>query len=1590
ESTTSPRPHQSSKQGHISGVNPIDWKLSISIGRRPTQPTQMLALLAAYFGFGALHELAHLVAASWILPSTSGSSSLASGGGALGLLHTTVRTILGRYSVINVNDDQVYEASMILHAGWTFSLILAVVCHAIHVIVRSRSKHNKDGSSTSSSTSNNSIGIGMNIFLNPILPIAAYVTAMEAIVTDLLGFVPIHPYLQDSSRLICFCGNFGVLLLHPSWLSIDGGRTALDVLERMVNVTMMRGAQSGGVVTFEPTKYSVGKSASATAPPSFRGVRSRVVNAKRTDLSKGIRRKVAKDNTENMSGNLRGYNSSIYNTNREAGRLVKGFFGHTRFATSSISSFEGTHPHRWSERRVYHVYSFASSSALPSSHLHRNIGVENYVTHNGDFDFYNVNGQCYDLEVVQGWLEKVLETPMPATVDSAAIAGMFDLLRTQGSFALSIRYALCLTLPSSKIDPNPSVPYPSMKAYEEIAEIFEKALNELLGTGRMEKSLDASLRWDDAKNSLEDISSNEVKRKQLASMVVQSLCQNFSELPVLPVAKSLLNSMGRLSKFVSFDVEDADLVNFVQATIDAFFDNDLLHSTRIFLQDAKGSFGLMISSTLDAHRQVCFAARGQTMSIGFYPRKGIICYGSEQAAVKVGMNYENPGGNLSLSVRDWRECDNAVRLDLDDLGGEICLLDWGYAGDSAPAISPPNRNLKVEKQMNFRGFVNVVLLRQSEISKPLSKRMTLLEKNEFIKPLLDDCDDPVLADIRDIPKVCQQIQDDWHDVGLNRMTAWNLASCIRARMQAHVDGKIKCHGGQIDILVTGCEVSLWAAEQFVTDLQKCFPQLFIRAVSSNKLLGLFGQELVMPCTGFPYSEKSMDMIDPIVMIVSHSGGTFGPLACSNLLQSFSSSIFAVTSEWDTQVGKQLRSMYSDDLLSSRIFSTEVGVRPAEPCSVSVVATHQLLTNIFMHICVTIVSDPYFSKSSGAVVTSRDLQVLERCNQRNITALEEIVGVDRKGDDIHERRSKTEPELRSAGNLWAEHILENAKAYIMSFFYVVVTVTTGYPLISGLAKACGLTGSEEFFFFIIRFLDSLIYFWLPQINIIILRLVQGRNLRHRMVGRTVVIGDCPWVAQSAEAFLSKIFACSYSIAGLNVLSGNPADHLVHRHTHRVVRGSLLVCGRPDGRLPALTSLEASTCLSVNQASSIQSMGGTCESITIGHNKSKLPLSHKAIYLKSHRPLFLSEKILDSIDAEADFLAQRRKNITNDRSLSPSRAATSLLNSTTTQGEGSAKFLDISSSFSSRSRQIIDRVPLKGVVTVIGTMIKDRLVDWDDNSSLGSLGDRSRVARMTRSSASLLGAYVNLERGARKRRTQDEDVPPTERVSHVIDTMIMERQGIENTRRVFNEIDEDGDGVVTVEEFITAYQSIDSEISRAHLEMLFKEADIDDNGTLSFEEFLKVARMPNLLAELGIKNRDKRGLVQVQASKERYFGEDLRNHPHPGVNSMAMSQSQHFSMELYEARVASLQRFVAMTVMFHQMGMRVQSFFPKISFGLLGYRMDRTHSIMRIATTASPVSGADVRDKMEELRLMLKIQRSVQLIARTWKKWKNVES
>ena len=86
---------------------------------------------------------------------------------------------------------------------------------------------------------------------------------------------------------------------------------------------------------------------------------------------------------------------------------------------------------------------------------------------------------------------------------------------------------------------------------------------------------------------------------------------------------------------------------------------------------------------------------------------------------------------------------------------------------------------------------------------------------------------------------------------------------------------------------------------------------------------------------------------------------------------------------------------------------------------------------------------------------------------------------------------------------------------------------------------------------------------------------------------------------------------------------------------------------------------------------------------------------------------------------------------------------------------------------------------------------------------------------------------------------------------------------------------------------------------------------------------------------------------------------------GLTNQELMDRQHFIQSMYETRIASLHRFVAFLVMFHSMAKAVADFWTWISFGIFSYDTSRTHSIMRIATTASPVSGMEVREKTLEL-------------------------
>jgi hypothetical protein len=389
----------------------------------------------------------------------------------------------------------------------------------------------------------------------------------------------------------------------------------------------------------------------------------------------------------------------------------------------------------------------------------------------------------------------------------------------------------------------------------------------------------------------------------------------------------------------------------------------------------------------------------------------------------------------------------------------------------------------------------------------------------------------------------------------------------------------------------------------------------------------------VPNTGFYFNETSYNFANSNVLMISHSGGTFATLNVSNLLKGFTSSLFVVTSEWDTQIARSVRAgkpggQGNKFNLNSYVFVTFVGCRPAEPVSLTAVATHQLLTQVLFYLMYAIRYHlPQHPSLGGSTYVIQEVQELEGLN---IDSVEVITA-------LTQGNGQSRTELLKQGRYWAQHILEGPIVWILCMVYIAITVTYGATplsasvgavvgalvddgstsapcdvllpdgdlalaaLVANLSLTCAATAGPSLAHkHVVGFVDAAIYTFLPIWMTILLRLIQKRPWLHRQAGRSLLIGDVPWVSQTLEAFVSKTFALSYSIATIAVSSGNPLDHLVHRHTHRVVRGALLAVGRPDGRLNALTSAENTICLSVNQASSIQNYGVTCESITVGHS------------------------------------------------------------------------------------------------------------------------------------------------------------------------------------------------------------------------------------------------------------------------------------------------------------------------------------------------------------------------------------------------------
>jgi len=152
-------------------------------------------------------------------------------------------------------------------------------------------------------------------------------------------------------------------------------------------------------------------------------------------------------------------------------------------------------------------------------------------------------------------------------------------------------------MPDSTLDIMRASVLPSRSELTSIAEIFETVTLDFVTRRNL---------------SFDDIASNQMLRDNLVKEVHEMMISDYHI--TKPYVDSLYNILD--------DEIGTPFTLFIKETINAFFDNDLFMSMKLFLASAKGSFGLCFTSNIDSTRQICIAALGQSMSIAFYPSTG--------------------------------------------------------------------------------------------------------------------------------------------------------------------------------------------------------------------------------------------------------------------------------------------------------------------------------------------------------------------------------------------------------------------------------------------------------------------------------------------------------------------------------------------------------------------------------------------------------------------------------------------------------------------------------------------------------------------------------------------------------------------------------------------------------------------------------------------------------------------------------------------------------------------------------------------------------------------------------------------------------
>jgi hypothetical protein len=920
-----------------------------------------------------------------------------------------------------------------------------------------------------------------------------------------------------------YCGNFGVIarktdsqlqgLIPQQWL---------DLFKTMGRETEVRGEQAGGGLTlaqdWSGRTYFVG---------------DKIVNAKRSNLTESLEAIFYRTRDRAWRAGLRPRHATITGV------------WHYRFGTSGPPAVRETHWHEWSPGHLETVWQVKNGQWTASLQ-----NVNHRITHNGDFDSWQIFGRLVDYKTLGLWLERVLQVPNQTIGDSPKIAGMLDLLVTQGMWLPSVRLAYQLMVASSVADafggepPAKQAPNtaPSRIQLAHWAKLCEAAFVEHL----QHLSDDPDL------------------------MTPESLYQ---------LEQAMIRQLNQDSYLASLD--DCKFCLFVKATIQGFLHNDLYRATQFFMLRARGSFGLVTVSTLTPDRLV-LSSLGQPITIGVDPQQQYSIYASEPSAVDAVLMHQP----------------ETYRLDLNQNAGEIAVLS-------------PTRLVIYSMTENRE-------LRETEI---ISRRVPY-EKHPYLQRiprLSHPAADLIEKDLQDIPQILQTIRDTWmNPTSLNRQSAEHLLNLLitKAKYLAAKQEKLKslemdpalAESRHVDILITGIENSLWLGERFAKDLKTIFPLLSIKTLSSNQVL----HQLQHDFDSLGLARQS------IVFAISQSGQTFSTrqvLHASDLLvrQGVIREFFVLTGEPTSFIGSALaHPIYPGEPFSRRLFTNKSGRRLAEPATASVAATHQTLTELLFYLTRQMQLAFPHQHPFGLTLSPEELLVLQSMeNEFFMQSVVDILGANSQGQA---QPTRVHRQIVESGRHWALHITEAPLAWGIHALYILITVGWAIPfgytiplaqtLVKGALIATHLSATTLVANLLLTgciLVDIGIYIFGVWLWTLGLRRLQKRQLLARTGKRTLVIGDVAWVQQLLRIYVSKLFSLSYGITSLEIHGANPQDHLVHQFGHRVVRGTLLFFGFPDGRCSEKQrNEENAVVMTARQASGIHHLGHGPEVVAVGSN------------------------------------------------------------------------------------------------------------------------------------------------------------------------------------------------------------------------------------------------------------------------------------------------------------------------------------------------------------------------------------------------------